>query len=141
MKPLVFLDSNVFIWGYQRPESNSGRILALMDEEKITAVISEKVIEELRRYFITYYDKDVWSSVFAHISALARIVYRDEITEEMPKWKGKIKEKDLEHLATAKALKLKCIVSYDDDFKGLEEHRTPKQFIKEMGLKESVTEY
>lgn len=141
MKPLVFLDSNVFIWGYQRPESNSGRILGLMDEGEITVIVSEKVLEELRKYFIAYYDKDVWSSVFVHISGLVRIVYRDEISEEKPKWKGKIKEKDLENLATAKALKLKCIVSYDDDFNGFEEHRTPKEFIKEMGFKESKTEY
>ncbi len=30
----IFLDSNVFIWAYNRPESNSAKILELMDEEK-----------------------------------------------------------------------------------------------------------
>jgi predicted nucleic acid-binding protein len=141
MKPLVFLDSNVFIWGYQRPDSNSAKILGLMDSGKITVVVSEKVIEEIRKYFITYFDKDIWSSVFAHLSVLVRIVYRGEIAEEKARWKGQIKEKDLEHLATVKTLKLEYLVSYDDDFEGFVEHRTPKKFLKELGLKESRTEY
>ena len=141
MKPLVFLDSNVFIWGYSRPESNSARILNLMNEGKITVIVSEKVLEELRTYFITYYNKDVWSSVYTHLSTLVRIVYRDEIAGEKTRWEGRIKAKDLEHLATAKMLNLKYIVSYDKDFKGFEEHRTPKRFLKELGLKESSTEY
>ena len=141
MLPLVFLDSNVFIWGYSRQESNSAKILGLMDEGKITVVVSEKVLEELRTYFITYYGKDVWSSVFAHLSTLARVVFRDEIREEKKKWAGEIKDKDLEHLATVKTLKLRYLVSYDKDFSGFPEHLTPKEFVKELGLKESDTEY
>lgn len=141
MKPLVFLDSNVFIWGYSRPGSNSAKILELMDEGRITVIVSEKVLEELRTYFINYYSKDVWSSVFSHLSTLVRIVYRDEIAGEKTKWKGRIKDKDLDHLATAKMLNLKYIVSYDKDFKEFEEHLTPKGFIKHLGRKEGVTEY
>ncbi|MBN2251160.1 MAG: PIN domain-containing protein [Candidatus Altiarchaeota archaeon] len=141
MPPLVFLDSNVFIRGYSRPDSNSARILGLMDERKIAVAVSEKVLEELRTYFTTYYGKDVWSSVYAHVSTLAKVVYRDEITEEESRWKGRIKDKDLEHLATVKTLKIACMVSYDKDFSGFSEHRTPKKFIKEFGLKESASEY
>lgn len=48
---LVFLDSSVFIWGYNRPNSNSAMALELMNEGKIKVVISEKVVKELRRYF------------------------------------------------------------------------------------------
>ena len=62
MSKIVFLDSSVFIRGYNRPNSNSGKILKLMDGDKIRVIISEKVIEELRRYFITHYSKDVWSA-------------------------------------------------------------------------------
>lgn len=141
MNALVFLDSNVFIWGYNRPESNSGKILDLMDEGKIKIVVSEKVIEELRTYFINHYNKDVWSGVFSHISALVRIVFREEIIEEIRKVKGKIKEKDVEHLATVRLLKLKYLVSYDDDYKQIEEYITPKKFIKELGLKPADSEY
>ena len=39
-----------------------------------------------------------------------------------------IKEKDLEHLATAKKFEMK-IVAYDTDFMPFEEYCTPKQFV------------
>ncbi len=137
----VFLDSNVFIWGYNRPDSNSARILELMDNSEITVVVSEKVMEEVRRYFLNYYNKDVWSSVLAHISPLIETVFREEIDDEVKKWKGKIAKNDLEHLATAKLLKLDYLISCDDDFKAFKEHATPKQFIGKLGLKESATKY
>ncbi|MEM2918162.1 MAG: PIN domain-containing protein [Candidatus Altiarchaeota archaeon] len=95
MRLRVFLDSNVFIWGYSRPTSNSAKILELMNEGKITVIVSEKVLEELRTYFITYYNKDVWSSVFTHLSSLVRIVFREDIKNEVRKWKGKIKKEML----------------------------------------------
>jgi len=141
MNIAVFLDSNVFIWGYNRPASNSGKILNLMNEGKITVVVSERIIEELRTYFINYYNKDVWSSVFSHISALVRIVPREEITEEIRKVADKIKEKDVEHLATVRLLRLRYLVSYDADYKHIEEYITPKEFIKVLKLKCTDSEY
>ena len=78
-----------------------------MDEGEIRVIISEKVIEELRRYFIAYYTKDVWSAILKHITSIAEVIDSGEITNEMEKWRGKIKDKDLEHLATVKYLGLK----------------------------------
>ncbi len=142
MKTLVFLDSNVFIWGYSRPKSNSAKILGLMDAGKITVLVSEKVIEEMKKYFLAYHGRDVWASVFRHLSPLVRIVFREDLPkEEIKKWRGKIKEKDLEHLVTVKTLKLEFLISYDRDFKSFEEHLTPREFIRKLGLRESDTEY
>ena len=59
----------------------------------------------------------------------------------MEKWRGKIKDKDLEHLATVKYLGLKYLIAYDYHFEDFEEYRTPKQFITEEGLDVSETEY
>jgi len=131
----------VFIWGYNRPDSNSGKILRLMDEGEIRVIISEKVIEELRRYFITYYTKDAWSAVLRHITSVAEVIDREEIINELEKWRGKIKDKDLEHLATVKYLGLKYLIAYDNHFEDFEEYMTPKQFINEQGLDASETEY
>jgi len=141
MKRLVFLDSNVFIWAYNRPDSNSAKILELMNEGEITVVISEKVIEELRAYFTAHFNWDVWHAVFEHVTALAKVVLREEIAEELPKLKNKINEKDLEHIASVKALGIKYLVSHDRDFKVFPEHRTPKQFVRELGLHAAETEY
>ena len=65
---LIFLDSSVFIWGYNRPNSNSAKILELMNGGKIRVVISEKVVKEIRIYFIKFYNKDVWSEILHHIT-------------------------------------------------------------------------
>jgi len=112
-----------------------------MGEGKIRVMISEKVIEELRRYFITYYSKDVWSAALRHITSVVEVIPREEITDELEKWRWKIKDKDLEHLATVKYLGLNYLIGYDYHFEGFEEYKTPKQFIIEQGLDASGTEY
>lgn len=69
------------------------------------------------------------------------VVYRNEIKSKMQKWRGKIKEKDLEHIATVKMLKLEYLVAYDRDFENFEEYYTPKQFLDKIGVKSMPTEY
>ena len=76
-----------------------------------------------------------------HITTIAILVLRDEIGDEIKRWKGKIKDKDLEHLATVKYLDLEYLVAYDQDFEGIDEYITPKQFIKKLGLNGASTEY
>ena len=141
MSKLVFLDTNVFIWAYNRPASNSAKILDLMDEGIISVIVSEKVIEELKKYFNIYYDEAIWFSVFKHIISAGDIIKRQDIIEEIPKWKGKIKEKDLENLVTVKHAGLKYLIALDDHYRDFEEYITPKEFIEYMGLTPSDTEY
>lgn len=141
MSKIIFVDSSVFIWAYNRPKSNSAKILELMDEGELSVTISERVLEELKTYFLRYYSERVWFSVFKHVVSCVEVVKRDEISEEISKWKGKIKGKDIEHLATVKHLGLKYLVAVDDDFKNFEEYKTPRQFIQLMGLKPSESEY
>ena len=59
----------------------------------------------------------------------------------MEELRGKIKEKDLENIATTRQQKLKYLVSYDKDYAGFKEYVTPKQFAKIMGMKQAPTEY
>ncbi|MCZ7380501.1 MAG: hypothetical protein O8C64_02845 [Candidatus Methanoperedens sp.] len=59
---------------------------------------------------------------------------------EIIKWRRKIKEKDLENLAT-EVYRVEISQALDDHYKDFEEYRTPKSFIKYMGLKPSETEY
>ena len=87
------------------------------------------------------YDEKTWFNFYTYIISVCDIIKRDEITHELEKWKCKIKDKDLEHVATAKLLRLKYLVSLDRDFEKFEEYRTPKQFIIELGLKPYQTDY
>jgi predicted nucleic acid-binding protein len=62
------------------------------------------------------------------------------VREEMDRYRGRIKEKDLEQIAVAKRLGLKYLVSYDRDFEAFEEYKTPKEFIKALNL-QSAEDY
>lgn len=138
---LVFLDLSVFIWAYNRPNSNSAKILDLMNEGKIRVVISEKVVKELRRYFLKFYNKDIFSEILHYITSTVTIIPKEEILEEIKKLKNEINEKGIEHLATARYLNIKYLIAYDEHFKVFEEYTIPRSFIKELGLQTSDTDY
>lgn len=138
---LVFLDSSVFIWAYNRPESNSAKILGLVDAGKLEAVTSEKALEETGKYFNLFYDSRTWFSVKQHLVVSAKIIWREEISALTELLRGKIKNKDVEHLATARYAGARVIIAFDRDFLPFTEYHTPRQFIAELGLKPSETEY
>ena len=137
----IYIDSNVFIWGYNFPESNSAKVLDVVIKSDIEIFVSEKVVDELRRYFCTYYTKDVFSDIQLLISGRCIVVYNDEIQDELKKWKDKIKLKDLEHICIIKKFNIPILISYDKDFKSFPEYLTPKKFINLVGLKPVKTDY
>lgn len=141
MNRIVFIDTSVFLIAYNVSRTNSELIENLIDEGVIIAVISERVLEELQENLKKYHTEKIAYKILKHLSTTCDIIYRDEIKTEIKLWKGKIKEKDLEHLATAKHLGLKHLVAYDRDFESFEEYRTPKQFVTELGLKPYDSDY
>lgn len=54
MRPRVFLDTNVFIYAFEFSQSNSGKIIELLNQAEIEAVISERVLLEVQTYFKRY---------------------------------------------------------------------------------------
>lgn len=136
----IYVDTSTIIWAYNFEGSNSRKILGLIADRKVSAFTSEKTTEELKRYFLLQ-SIELWKEVGRFVIASFQIVPRGKIQGEIERWKGKIKEKDLEHLTTAKALGLQTIVAFDRDFLGFEEYKTPKEFILEMGLEASESDY
>jgi len=59
----------------------------------------------------------------------------------MDRYRGQIKDKDLEQIAVAKMLGLKYLVSYDRDFETFEEYKTPKEFIKALNLEPTEDDF
>ena len=72
--------------------------------------------------------------------ATFEIVPEEQYVEEMGRLRGTIKEKDLEHLATARASGID-IIAYDRDFDGLKECFTPKEFLVSMNFRAYDTVY
>jgi len=141
MKVRVFLDTNVFIYAFEFPHSNSRKIIELLNQAEVEAIISEKVLGEVQNYFRKYYSKDL-SAVFRnYLLVSCTIIPPSMVREEMDRYRGQIKGKDLEQIAVAKRLGLKYLVSYDRDFEAFEEYRTPKEFIEAFNLQSAEDDF
>jgi len=141
MKPRVFLDTNIFIYAFEFQKSNSTKILGLLNQGEIEGIISERVLSEVQAYFKKYYSKDLAGLFRNYLLASCIVIPSAQVKREMDKYKGKIKDKDLEQLAVVKRLGLKFLVSYDRDFEPLSEHKTPRQFLRDLGLKPEKTDF
>ena len=141
MKLRVFLDTNVFIYAFEFPECNSAKIISLLNNNQIEAVISERVLKEVLVYFKKFYDKDLAATYRDYLLRTCTVVFHTDLKSEMAQYKGLIKDKDLEQLATVKKLGIKFLLAYDRDFEGFEEYITPKVFLKQMSLKPSASDY
>jgi predicted nucleic acid-binding protein len=129
MKNRIFLDTNVFIFAFEFPDSNSNTIVELLNDGKIEAVISERVIKGVYRYFRKYYDKNLADSFRKYLYESCKISLARDVKDTIKEYSGRIKEKDLEQLAVVKKYGIKYLISLDRDFIGHEEYRTPKQFV------------
>lgn len=141
MKRRVFLDSNVFIYAFEFPGSNSSKIIDLLNDEIIEAVISERVITEVYRYFRKFHVKRLADTFRKYLYNSCTVVLNKHVKQAMSKYRGQIKEKDLEQLTVVKEYGIKYVISYDRDFNDVEEYRTPKQYVEFMGLNSSDNEY
>ncbi len=141
MKFKIFLDSTVFIYSFEMPHSNSKTIIQLLNENKIDAVTSTRVIKEVARYFENFYDLELARKFRKYIISSSIVIPEDLVKDFMHKLKGKIKEKDLEQLAVVRKYNIQYLISYDRDFKNIEEYKTPKEFIKIFGLRTANSEF
>ena len=64
-----------------------------------------------------------------------------ELIEQINKFKGKIKDKDLEQLAATKKYGIKFLIAYDKDFECFEEYITPKKFLQKLNKEFSENEF
>src|SRR3990170_8666424 len=141
MKYRIFLDTNVFIYAFEFPESNSNKIIDLLNQGLLEVVISERVLKEVQTYFKKFYNKDLAGSYRDYLLRTCTVVFSVDVKEEMVKHRKLIKDKDLEQLAVVKKFGIKFLVAYDRDFEEIEEYITPQAFIKEMGIKTAASYY
>ena len=141
MRIKAFIDTNVFIYGFAHPESNSTIVLQLINGLKMEACINFVVLKEIIRYFQRYYSRELSTDFTRYLLKTCTIIHQEDYVWEQHQLKGKIKEKDIQQIAAAKALGLKYLISFDRDFRPFPEYRTPKQFLKENGIKFKETDY
>lgn len=144
----AYLDTTVFIFGVERPESNSRIILDLAEEGKIVLVVSYSTLEELREYFSRRYDRETAINEIYYLISLPNleIITKDKVKQEINKYKGVIPDKDLPHLVSAIIAQADYIVSYNRHFiesKAKSYIKTIKQadFLKLLGIEPRTTDY
>ena len=137
----MFLDSSTIIYGLEFEDSNSDIILKLLIEKEIQAYINEKVIAEVKSYFRARKGRNYAYLMEVFLRRNCLVIKNSELVDQMEILKGKIKRKDLEHIATVRLKNLQWLIAYDEDFIVFPEYITPKEFVKKMGLKAKSSEY
>ena len=141
MKLRVFIDTNVFIYAFEFQNSNSAKVIELLNEGEIEATISEQVLKEVTRYFEKFHSTILSKKFRRYLFDNCVIVKKEELNLQITDLKGKIKEKDIEQLAATKKYGIKFLISYDRDFEGFEEYVTPKQFLRTLNKEVSESEF
>jgi len=144
----AYLDSNVFIFGKERQESNSRIILDLAEEGKIVPVISYLTLEELREYFSQKYDRETAVNEIYYLISLPNleIVSRDKVKQKIGEYKGVVVDKDLPHLISTILANVDYFVTYNRHFidsraKEYVQVITQADFVKLLGIKPQQTSY
>ena len=75
--------------------------------------------------------------IASQLRRICEVKQRQDYADGIENWKGQIKEKDLEHLATAKVFNLK-IVAFDADFQSFEEYPQTRSEFVDRGKKISL---
>jgi predicted nucleic acid-binding protein len=137
----ALLDTNVFIYAFETPKSNSSLIIDALNYGVFEAVVTESVFKEVYRYFRKYYLKKVADDFRVYIFTACGVIFSGQLTEYSAKYVRLINKEDLELLVAAKEFGFKYLVSCDKHFEGVEEHRTPRQFATLLELKACSTDY
>jgi len=144
----VYLDSNVFIFGKEREESNSRLILELVEEGKVIPVVSYLTLEELREYFSRRYDREAAVNEVYYLISLPNleIISKDKVKQQISRYRGVVPDKDLPHLVSAVIAEVDYFITYNRHFitsKAKEYIKVISQadFLKLFGIKPQPTGY
>ena len=144
----VYLDSNIFIFGKERQESNSRLVLELVEEGKIVPVVSYLTLEELREYFSRRYDREAAVNEVYYLISLPNleIISKDKVKQQINKYRGVVPDKDLPHLVSAIIAEVDYFITYNRHFmtsKAKEHVKVISQadFVKLFGIKPQPTGY
>lgn len=132
MPTRAFLDSNVFIFAYERRRSNSHRVVEKLVEGDVRGLVTDRVVREVMRYFRKYYGKDL-SAQFRDLILLSCDLVLEADVDIRPEMVGLVGKKDAGALAATRSLGLGRLVSTDRDFERLPEWRSPREFLRELG--------
>jgi len=141
IKLRALLDTNIFIYAFETPKSNSNLILDALNQNQFEAIITESTFKEVYRYFRKHYSKKLADQYRIYLFTTCKIVFSHQLQPHLTKYIDEISRKDIEQLTATREFGIKYLVSYDKHFTDVEEYRTPKQFAKILKLPTHSTNY
>lgn len=141
IKIRALVDTNVFIYAYEIPKSNSNLIIEALNRDLFEAIITESTFKEIYRYFRKYHSKRLADTFRIYLFATCKIIFSYQLAKYSAKYACLVDERDLEQVIAVKEFGIKYLVSYDKHFKSVEEYKTPKQFAELLELKTYPTNY
>lgn len=138
----VYLDTNVFIFAFEKEKSNSKRILDLAILNAFTSTISYHSFDELKKFFSKKYSKNTANNIVHSIKKIPnlKIVEVDHIDEIKDKHTNLVSDiDDLPHICA-------CVLGKCDFFvttnrrltqmkaKNKVKFLSPKQFLEKLNL-------
>jgi predicted nucleic acid-binding protein len=141
IKIRALLDTNIFIYAYEIPESNSDLVINALNNGLFEAIITESAFKEVYRYFRKYHSKRLADAFRIYLFAVCKIIYSYQLDEYSAEYARLVNEKDLEQVIAVKEFGIKYLVSYDKHYEGIEEYRTPRQFAELLKLKARPVNY
>jgi predicted nucleic acid-binding protein len=141
IKIRALLDTNVFIYAYEIPESNSNLIINALNNGLFEALITESTFKDVYRYFRKHYSKKLADAFRIYLFAVCKLIFSYQLKEHTAKYLNLVNERDLEQVIAVKEFGIKYLVSYDKHFESLDEYRTPRQFAELLGLRAYLVNY
>jgi len=132
MTPRALLDSNVFLFAFERPRSNSEKIVSRAVDGAFKGTVTDRIVREVIRYFRRHYDKDLSSKYRGLILTTCELALEEDWPAR-PSEVALVGRKDAGALAAARGLGIPRLVSTDSDFEGVPEWRRPREFVLEQG--------
>lgn len=130
----AYLDTNVFLIGINKHDSNSRLILEAAKTGKFSVLSSFHILDEVDAWFRQNKTReDAFKAVGIAGALTSEIVQHEDIKNLLIVYKSEIPEDDLPHLCAAKFLNADFIISTNRHF--LKEQKiintqTPKEFVK-----------
>ncbi len=136
MPTRVLLDSNVFLFGFEGPRSNSHRILTMLLNGELRGVVTDRILREVLRYIGKHYGKDAARRFRDFILLTCDLVLEADV-DVRGEHVDSAGAKDAGGPAAARGLGLSRIVSTDSDSAKVPEWRRPGDFLRELGQRPS----
>jgi predicted nucleic acid-binding protein len=123
------------IIGFDKRGSNSALVVDAALSGTFAGIINGVVIQEVADFFRPRLGRNRTYLLIELLKRRLVIKDRHAYAASLDDWRGLIKEKDLDHLATVKRFGIPYLVAFDRDYEPFPEYRTPREFVEMLGLK------